>query len=73
LDPENVVLYSNRSAAYLANSDKSKALYDAQKCIQLNADYVKGYTRSAAALRYVRTHTWIVEERNNCAKDIQAK
>ncbi len=53
LDPENIVLYSNRSAAYLANSDKSNALYDAQKCIDLNPKFVKGYTRYAAALRYV--------------------
>jgi tetratricopeptide (TPR) repeat protein len=56
IDPENIVLYSNRSAAYLANSDKSNALYDAQKCIDLDPKFVKGYTRYAAALRYVCVH-----------------
>mmetsp|Transcript_13742 Transcript_13742/g.19695 ORF Transcript_13742/g.19695 Transcript_13742/m.19695 type:complete len:420 (+) Transcript_13742:62-1321(+) len=76
LDPENVVLYSNRSAAYLANSDKSNALYDAQKCVQLNADFVKGYTRYAAALsslgRYKDAltqykHALVLEPENSAA------
>jgi len=50
LDPEFVVLYSNRSAAFLANGEKSKALRDARKCIELDISFVKGHSRLAAAL-----------------------
>uniref|UniRef100_A0A7S4ABT3 J domain-containing protein n=1 Tax=Pseudo-nitzschia australis TaxID=44445 RepID=A0A7S4ABT3_9STRA len=50
LDPEFVVLYSNRSAAYLANGESSKALKDARKCVELDASFTKGHSRLAAAL-----------------------
>lgn len=50
LDPEFVVLYSNRSAAFLANGESSKALKDARKCVELDASFVKGHSRLAAAL-----------------------
>jgi len=43
-------LYSNRSAAFLANSEISKALKDAQKCVELDPGFVKGHSRLAAAL-----------------------
>lgn len=49
-DPEMVVLYSNRSAAHLRNSEKSKALHDARKCVELDPKYVKGHSRLASAL-----------------------
>lgn len=42
IDPDNHVLYSNRSAAYLKNDNKSKALYDAEKCVSLNPTWSKG-------------------------------
>jgi DnaJ family protein C protein 8 len=50
LDPEFLVGYSNRSAAYLKNSEKSKALRDAQQCVTLDPQYAKGHSRLAAAL-----------------------
>lgn len=50
LDPEFVVLYSNRSAAFLANGEKSKALRDARNCVEMDASFVKGRSRLAAAL-----------------------
>ncbi len=50
LDPEFVVLYSNRSAAFLANGESSKALRDARKCVELDASFVKGHSRLGAAL-----------------------
>ena len=50
LDPEFVVLYSNRSAAFLANGESSKALRDARKCVELDASFVKGHSRLAASL-----------------------
>ena len=50
LDPTNHILLSNRSAAYLANGEKSKALSDARECIQANDAFTKGYSRLAAAM-----------------------
>lgn len=49
IDPDNHVLYSNRSAAYLKADFKSKSLYDAEKCIKLNDKFIKGYSRLGAA------------------------
>lgn len=49
LDPNHAVLLSNRSAAFLKNGQKSKALYDAQQIG--DAMGVKGYSRLAAALQ----------------------
>ena len=42
IDPDNHILLSNRSAAYLKNDNKSKALYDAQKCVQVAPEWSKG-------------------------------
>jgi DnaJ family protein C protein 8 len=56
LDPELVVLYSNRSAAYLSNSETSKALRDAQKCVELDWTFMKGHSRLAAALFALRRY-----------------
>mmetsp|Transcript_43166 Transcript_43166/g.46838 ORF Transcript_43166/g.46838 Transcript_43166/m.46838 type:complete len:416 (-) Transcript_43166:175-1422(-) len=50
VDPEFVVLYSNRSAAYLSNGESSKALRDARKCVELDIEFIKGHSRLAAAL-----------------------
>lgn len=50
LQPENHVLYSNRSQAFLKLSKVTKALDDADKCISLAPDFVKGYHRKANAL-----------------------
>ncbi|KAJ8604520.1 hypothetical protein CTAYLR_000940 [Chrysophaeum taylorii] len=49
--PEMHVLYSNRSGAYLAaeNSSISKALKDAEKCVELAPEWAKGYGRLGAA------------------------
>lgn len=49
-DPEFHILYSNRSAAYLANGEKSRALQDAKKCVQLKPEFVKGHGRLAASM-----------------------
>ncbi|KAG7359708.1 serine/threonine protein kinase [Nitzschia inconspicua] len=57
LDPEYVILYSNRSAAYLANSEVSKALNDAQQCVTLDAGFIKGHSRLAAALLALRRYS----------------
>ncbi|KAL0585805.1 hypothetical protein ABG067_004528 [Albugo candida] len=50
LNPENAIYYSNRSAAFLSLGDaRSKALHDAEKCIQLDPMWWKGYSRKGAA------------------------
>ena len=55
-DPNNQVLFSNRSAAYLLASKqmaldtRTMALRDADKCIELKPDWFKGYSRRGDAL-----------------------
>lgn len=50
LDPTNHIILSNKSAAHLANGEKSKALHDARKCIEYASSWAKGHTRLAAAM-----------------------
>eukprot|EP00486_Rosalina_sp_Unknown_P007540 CAMPEP_0201577214 /NCGR_PEP_ID=MMETSP0190_2-20130828/23484_1 /ASSEMBLY_ACC=CAM_ASM_000263 /TAXON_ID=37353 /ORGANISM="Rosalina sp." /LENGTH=226 /DNA_ID=CAMNT_0048009001 /DNA_START=180 /DNA_END=857 /DNA_ORIENTATION=+ len=45
LEPDNHTLYSNRSAAYKSFGKFDEALDDANKCIELQADWAKGYVR----------------------------
>ena len=45
LEPENHTLYSNRSAAYKLSGDFQMALEDADKCIELQPQWAKGYVR----------------------------
>lgn len=49
LDPQNHLLLSNRSAANLKASNKSKALADAKACIAANPSFAKGFSRLGAA------------------------
>ena len=49
LDPDNHVYYSNRAAAYMKADSKSKALHDAEKCVELAPSWSKGYCRLGAA------------------------
>lgn len=51
LDPTNHIILSNKSAAHLANGEKSKALHDARKCVEYSdGKWAKGHTRLAAAM-----------------------
>jgi DnaJ family protein C protein 8 len=51
LDPTNHIILSNKSAAHLANGEKSKALHDARKCVEYSdGKWSKGHTRLAAAM-----------------------
>lgn len=49
-EPENHVFYSNRAQAFLKISKVNRALEDADRCIELAPDFVKGYHRKALAL-----------------------
>jgi len=51
--PEDHTLYSNRSACYYNKNEFTKALEDAEKCIQTKPDWGKGYQRKAMALHAI--------------------
>lgn len=54
--PDNHVLYSNRSAAYAKLGQFKAALLDANKCIDLKADWFRGHSRRGAA--YMGLKSW---------------
>lgn len=54
LDPENHILYSNRSAAYAKAKKYDSALTDAEKTVELKPDWAKVET---AVLNYVTMAT----------------
>lgn len=62
LDPQNHVLYSNRSAAYAKAKLYEKALNDANKTLELKPDWAKGYSRKGSALAFMDR----IDEAINC-------
>ncbi|KAK3180850.1 Hsp90 cochaperone [Lecanicillium sp. MT-2017a] len=50
LQPENHILYSNRSAAYASKREWDSALADAEKTTEIKPDWAKGWGRKGAAL-----------------------
>ena len=50
IDPENQVLYSNRSGSFASLERYQDALVDAEKTITLKPEWSKGYSRKGAAL-----------------------
>jgi len=61
VDGSNHIYYSNRSAAYLKQGYAEKALADATKCIELNPDFDKGYSRKGAALQALKEYDDSIE------------
>lgn len=57
IDAQNHVLFSNRSACYAELHKYKDALEDAEKCIRLKPDWVKGFIRRGAALHGLRQYT----------------
>ncbi len=49
IDDANKVLYSNRSAAWLKQGERGRALKDAEKCVELDGGWAKGWSRLGAA------------------------
>ncbi|XP_038619156.1 tetratricopeptide repeat protein 28 [Tachyglossus aculeatus] len=56
VDPQNCILYSNRSAAYMKTQQYDKALDDAIKARLLNPKWPKAYFRQGVALQYLGRH-----------------
>lgn len=54
IDSSDHVFFSNRSAAYLSKGDARNALTDANKVIDLNPSWAKGYSRKGAALHAMK-------------------
>lgn len=50
VEPENHVLYSNRSGAYASLKKYEEARVDAQRTTDLKPDWAKGWGRKGAAL-----------------------
>lgn len=50
INPNNHILFSNRSACHFSLQDYDKAADDAKQCIKLNPAFIKGYYRLAQAL-----------------------
>lgn len=57
LDSNNHVLYSNRSAAYAKAGKFESALADAEKTIEINPKWTKGYSRKGSALSYLKKYS----------------
>ncbi|XP_029108577.1 tetratricopeptide repeat protein 28 isoform X2 [Scleropages formosus] len=55
-DPQNCILYSNRSAAFLKLGQSQAALDDAIKARLLNPKWPKAYFRQGVALQYLGRH-----------------
>ena len=68
IDPNDHVFYSNRSACYASLKEYSKALEDANKCIALKPDWVRGYTRKALAEFYLEDYEAAVKTYENGLK-----
>ncbi|KAJ7087252.1 activator of Hsp70 and Hsp90 chaperone [Mycena belliarum] len=56
VDPQNHVLYSNRSAAYAGKKQWTDALTDAEQCVAVNPSWSKGFARKGAALHGARRY-----------------
>eukprot|EP00752_Nemacystus_decipiens_P005859 g5293.t1 len=50
LDPSSYIYRSNRSACYALQGKHEKAKEEAEACIRINPDFIKGYYRLATAL-----------------------
>eukprot|EP00830_Metopus_es_P010388 TRINITY_DN1999_c0_g1_i1.p1 TRINITY_DN1999_c0_g1~~TRINITY_DN1999_c0_g1_i1.p1 ORF type:complete len:591 (+),score=196.13 TRINITY_DN1999_c0_g1_i1:70-1842(+) len=60
-DPTDHLLFSNRSACYASLTQYQDALDDANKCLELKPDFVRGYGRKGLALFYLKKHGEAIE------------
>lgn len=68
LDAKNHVLFSNRSAAYAKAGKYAQALEDAEKTIELNPSWPKGYSRKGAAAAGLKDYLKAFEAYNEGLK-----
>eukprot|EP00606_Chrysophyceae_sp_TOSAG23-5_P000930 GSChrysophyteH2.ASY1.ANO1.1287.1 assembled CDS len=68
LHPDGHVLHSNRSAAHMKASNISKALKDAERCIELQPSWAKGYSRLGAAQQGLKRFEKAIETYKNGLK-----
>lgn len=59
-DPENYLYYSNRSAAYQKLKDYDRMVRDAQKCVEWNPKFLKGYFRLAKGYQVLHHFTFLL-------------
>uniref|UniRef100_A0ACD5W9N2 Uncharacterized protein n=1 Tax=Avena sativa TaxID=4498 RepID=A0ACD5W9N2_AVESA len=57
LDPTDATLHSNRSLCHLEMTEAEKALQDANTCIRLRPEWIKGHFRKGAALMSLKDYT----------------
>lgn len=50
LDPNNAAYYSNRAGAWSSKGNHESALADANRCIEKDTNFIKGYSRKGKAL-----------------------
>ncbi|EER93669.1 hypothetical protein BDA96_01G143800 [Sorghum bicolor] len=56
LDPDDATLYSNRSLCQLQIGEANKALLDANSCIKIRPEWLKGYYRKGVALMSLKEY-----------------
>jgi len=54
LDLDDATLYANRSLCHLRIGEANKALLDANSCIKIRPEWLKGYYRKGVALMSLR-------------------
>lgn len=50
MDPQNCIYYSNRAGAFINSGDFDQGFQDAEKCLELDSKFIKGYLRKGMAL-----------------------
>lgn len=68
LDPNNHILYSNRSASYASLGKYEDALNDANKCVQIKPEWAKGYSRQGSALHFLGKYDEAIKAYQNGLK-----
>ena len=52
---------ANRSAAFLGMGDRSRALQDAERVIEMSPTWYKGYSRKASVYLYLKKYKDCIE------------